>query len=63
MAEALALKKGMQMALDLDLKNVMFETDCEVLMKAVAKAESLADWKSEAVVEDTCFLKLLFSSF
>lgn len=48
MAEALALKKGMQMALDLDMKEVMFESDCEGLVKAV--------------VDDICFMKLLFSS-
>lgn len=62
MAKALALKKAMHMALDLNLKDVIFETDCEVLLKVVRKLDALKDWKCEAVIDDISFLKLLFPS-
>lgn len=52
MAEALALKKGVQKAKAVGLREVRFESDYENLVKVVQGRSDSPDWRSMAIAED-----------
>lgn len=51
-AEALALLKACDMAMALQLRCVVFETDCRDLFLAVSNEDASADWRNDATVSD-----------
>lgn len=57
MAESLALRKAIQMTLDLDIQQICFETDCESLALAVNNSKAVPERRSEAIVADIISLK------
>lgn len=59
-AEALALKKAMQMAFDLGLEHISFESDCDLLVDVVNSSKNAPDWQSEATLLDIQVLRRKF---
>ncbi|KAK4258076.1 hypothetical protein QN277_007576 [Acacia crassicarpa] len=53
MTEALALKRALMLAVDLGHDNVIFETDCLLLLSCFnAKIPDLYDWRSRSILHD-----------
>lgn len=52
MSEALALRKGVQIAKSLDLVDCSFESDCSLLVNAVNGSCSSVDWRFSPILED-----------
>lgn len=61
MAEAFALRKGVVMAIALDISSVIFELDCKVLVDCVNIGDA-APWECQALVDDIRLSLLSFSS-
>lgn len=56
MCEALALKKGIQIAKALDLKNCVMESDNASLIKAVNGISPCPDWRCTPIIDDIVML-------
>ncbi|KAK4255804.1 hypothetical protein QN277_008752 [Acacia crassicarpa] len=53
MTEALALKRALMIVQDLGNKNVIFETDCQVLVHYLEKTQpDLGEWQSRGILDD-----------
>lgn len=51
MVEACAMKKGIQMALDLDLCKIIIESDCQRLINVINQVSKLPDWRCDVVLD------------
>lgn len=56
MAEAIALKKGLQIAMSLELSNCCFEFDCLSLVNSICCSFVCTDWRCAPIVDDIKFL-------
>lgn len=60
MVEATTVKKGLQMALDLEMMNVIVESDCLLLVNVINQSAKLPDWQCDVILEDINQLKSKF---
>ncbi|KAK4255571.1 hypothetical protein QN277_008557 [Acacia crassicarpa] len=64
MTEALALKRALMIAHDLRNKNVVFETDIQILLRQVENGQQdLCEWQSRSIIDDILFALKAESSF
>lgn len=56
-AEATAVKRALQMAIDMGVSKIMVESDCQVLINTLELKKPSSDWRCDAVLNDICGLR------
>ncbi|KAF7808312.1 reverse transcriptase [Senna tora] len=62
MSEALAIRKGLQDAVEMDWNIVQVESDCKDLVSALNSPTVCVNWKCHAIIQEVQKLKLNFDS-